>query len=246
MRLHRFYVSQKIGDQSQVTIDSAELVNQVRRVFRLKEGDSIVIFNGTGFDYVCKIDSFEKDTKISNDSAMKLTVTETKPSRFLPTRKIYLCAAVVKKDTFEWIVEKATELGVTDIIPIAAERSEKKSLNEERLKKIAVEASEQSGRGTTPMVHGIMGQGDAAAFLKKENKDIELLAFHTEGELLKRGEFADTKTPLGVFIGPEGGWSSEEMEMFHKENIQVRCLGPQVLRAETAVVASLAQVVFTI
>ncbi len=244
MRLHRFYVSQKIGEQKDLTIDSAELVNQVRRVFRLKEGDSIIIFSGTGFDYVCKIDEFLKSTKISSDSAMKLTVTETRPSRFLPTRKIYLCAAVVKKDTFEWIVEKATELGVTDIIPIAAERSEKKSLNEERLSKIAVEASEQSGRGATPMVHGIMGPGDAAAFLKSREKDIQMIAFHTEGEQFKREELSSNTAPLGVFIGPEGGWSPAELEMFHSENIPVRCLGPQVLRAETAVIASLSQVVF--
>jgi 16S rRNA (uracil1498-N3)-methyltransferase len=246
MRLHRFYVSQEIGDQKQLTIDSAELVNQVRRVFRLKTGDEVIIFNGTGFDYVCKIDSFEKNTKISSDSVMRLTVTETKRSRFSPTRKIYLCAAVVKKDTFEWIVEKATELGVTDIVPIVAERSEKKSLNEERLRKIAIEASEQSGRGTTPMVHGIMGRGEAAAFLKKENKDIEIIAFHTEGESLKREEFSDTEVPLAVFIGPEGGWSPEEIDMFHKEDVRVRCLGTQVLRAETAVIAALSQVVFTV
>ena len=166
----------------------------------------------------------------------------------MPIRTIYLCAAVVKKDTFEWIVEKATELGVTDIIPIAAERSEKKSLNEERLVKIAVEASEQSGRGATPMMHRIMGQGEAAAFLKSREKDIQMIAFHTEGEQFKREELGSKTAPLGVFIGPEGGWSPAEIEIsFHKkENIQVRCLGPQVLRAETAVIASLSQVVFPI
>jgi 16S rRNA (uracil1498-N3)-methyltransferase len=245
MRLHRFYVSQKIGEQKELTIDSAELVNQVRRVFRLKEGDSIVLFDGSGKDYVCTIDNYSEQSKIEIDSVIRLRVTETVPSRYTPNHKLYLCAAVVKKDTFEWIVEKATELGVTDIIPIMAERSEKKSLNEGRLLKIATEASEQSGRGATPMVHQIMGPADAAAFLKSLEKDIQMIAFHTEGEQFKRGEFELGKAPLGVFIGPEGGWSPSELEMFHGENIPIRCLGPQVLRAETAVIASLSQVVFS-
>lgn len=245
MRLHRFYVSQKIGDQKELTINSAELVSQVRRVFRLKAGDSIIIFDGSSFDYECTIDNYSMQSKIEDDSVIRLRVTHSGPSRFTPTRTLYLLAAVVKKDTFEWIAEKATELGVTDIIPIMAERSEKKSLNEERLKKIVTEATEQSGRGATPMVHPIMGPGDAAIFLKSREKEIQMLMFHTEGELLKRSDIDQTK-PLGVFIGPEGGWSPAEMEMFHSDDIMVRSLGPQVLRAETAVIASLSQVVFPI
>jgi len=251
MRLHRFYVSQKIGEQKELTIDSVELVSQVRRVFRLKAGDSIILFDGSGKDYVCTIDNYSEQSIMDSDSSIRLRVTDTVPSRFTPNHKLYLCAAVVKKDTFEWIVEKATELGVTDIIPIMAERSEKKSLNEGRLLKIATEASEQSGRGATPMMHPIMGPGDAVQFLKgkgmgKEEGKIDMIAFHTEGDKLGKKRMSDIlpNVPLAVFIGPEGGWSPAELEMFHKEGIAVRCLGPQVLRAETAVVASLSLVVF--
>jgi len=245
MRLHRFYTTEDIGTKTKLTIDSAELANQIRRVFRLKTGDSVILFNGTGFDYECKIDGFGESTIISTDSAISFSITGSQPSRYMPQRKIYLCAALVKKDTFEWITEKATELGVTDIIPIAAERSEKKALNEERLRKIAIEASEQSGRGATPMMHQIMGLGDAAAFLKKENKDIEMIAFHTEGERYVQAEVGSNNNPLAVFIGPEGGWSEAEIELFHTNKIPVRCLGPQVLRTETAVVAALSMAVFT-
>jgi 16S rRNA (uracil1498-N3)-methyltransferase len=250
MRLHRFYISEKIGNQTELAIRSAELVNQVRRVFRLKAGDDIVLFDGTGFDYECKIDSSREKSTIVSDSVIRLIVTASRRSRFVPERKIVLCAAIVKKDTFEWIVEKATELGVTDIIPIAAERSEKKSLNEARLRKIAIEASEQSGRGATPMVHGIMGPGEAAEFLKKEKEEgsreqgeLQMVAFHTEGEAFERSDLSKTD-PLAVFIGPEGGWSEDELDLFHKNEISIRCLGPQVLRAETAVIAALSQVVF--
>lgn len=246
MRLHRFFVDQEIGAQTEITIDSAELVNQVRRVFRLKKGDSIVVFNGTGFDYECKIDGFGEKSNMDIDSVIRLLVSGSEKSRYSPKRALFLCAAIVKKDTFEWITEKATELGVTDIIPIAAERSEKKHLNEARLRKIAIEASEQSGRGTTPMVHAIMGQGEAAAFLKKENPDIECVAFHTEGARIgeQLGPDRNNSKPLAIFIGPEGGWSDDELDLFHKNKIPVVCLGPQVLRAETAAIAALSQVVF--
>jgi 16S rRNA (uracil1498-N3)-methyltransferase len=243
MRLHRFYVSEDIGDKKELVIRSAELVNQLRRVFRLQIGDSIIIFNGTGFDYECKIDGFGEKSKISSDSVIRLLVISTERSRFIPERKLILCAGLVKKDTFEWITEKATELGVTGIIPIRAEHSEKKALNEKRLKKIAIEASEQSGRDATPMILPIMGQGEAAAYLKKENPGIQMIAFHTEGEKFARPGLDETR-PVGVFIGPEGGWSPDEIDMFHKLNIPVVTLGPQILRSETAVIAALSQVVF--
>ena len=244
MRLHRFYVKEDLVNKTEVAIHSAELVNQVLRVFRLKAGDAVVLFNGTGKDYECKIDDTHSRRIMEDDNVLRLAVTGSKPSRFMPARRLFLCAAIVKKDTFEWIVEKATELGATDIISIAADRSEKKSLNEERLVKIATEASEQSGRGVTPMVQPIMGLEDAAAFVKRESPSAKLLAFHTEGEAYDRGEIADAKQPLAVFIGPEGGWSPEEIAMFHSQNIPVRSLGSQVLRAETAVVTTLSLAVF--
>ncbi len=243
MRLHRFYIPQEIGAQTELTVNSKELAHQIHGVFRLKKGDPVIVFDGSGFDYECHIDGYEKGNTMRNDSAIRFTVVSSQRSRYSPPRRLYACAAIVKKDTFEWIVEKATELGVTDIIPLSAERSEKKSLNGERLRKISIEASEQSGRSATPMVHAIMGPADAAAFLKKENEDIQMVAFHTEGEHLDRSSLSG-EGPLAVFIGPEGGWSDDEIDMFHKNDIDVVCLGTQVLRAETAVIAALSQAVF--
>lgn len=249
MRLHRFYVEQKIVEGEILTINSTELVHQVRRVFRLRPGDQVIVFNGTGFDYECNIDSYGEGNKIGDDSAISLLVVSSRPSRFSPKRRLFLCTAIVKKDTFEWIVEKATELGVTDIIPIEAERSEKKALNEDRLRKIVIEACEQSGRGTTPMVHQIMGLGEAAEFLKKEKKGIQILAFHTNGEKMgivekSRLQEASPLVPLAIFIGPEGGWSEKEIELFHAQSVQIFCLGAQILRTETAVIATLSRFVF--
>ncbi len=246
MRLHRFYTTEKIGLQKEITIQSAEMVNQVRRVFRLKSGDSVIMFDGSGSDYECRISDFGKES-------ITLDIDSSTRSRFMPEREIVLCAAVVKKDTFEWIVEKATELGVTKIIPIMAERSEKKNLNEARLKKIAVEASEQSGRGTVPVISEIMSLKEVVDYMAKSGGltssqqgevSLKAVAFHLDGEPFDARKINTKNNSLAIFIGPEGGWSENELAMFHKSGVPVVTLGTQVLRAETAVVATLSVIMF--
>lgn len=247
MRLHRFYISEKmlgakLGAQNEFSIDSAELTNQIRRVFRLKNGDHVILFDGSGFDFECEIASDgENGVALKSKNSTGFRIISSERSRYMPARDIYLCAAITKKDTFEWIVEKATEIGVTNIIPVLAERSEKKSLNQERLNKIAIEASEQSGRGCVPKILPITELESAITEIAKVGA--KAIAFHTEGDL-----FADADIvkggPIAVFVGPEGGWSPDEIDMFHKQKIAVKCLGNQVLRAETAVIVALSQVVF--
>ncbi len=232
MRLHRFYTHQNIGLQKEITINSAEFTNQIRRVFRMKTGDSVIMFDGSGSDHECTIADMGKENVILN-------VTTSSPSRFIPTTEVVLYAAIVKKDTFEWIVEKATELGVTKIVPVMAERTEKKSLNIERLNKLAVEASEQSGRGSVPMIREIIELEAVLNDVPLNSEDT--IVFHIDGETFSVAE-AGSKKSLNVFIGPEGGWSPKELEMFHSKNLAIKSLGNQVLRAETAVVATLSLV----
>lgn len=245
MRLHRFFSEEAVGTRNEFILASPAVAHQVRRVFRLRTGDSIVVFDGSGSDYECRIAAM-------TDETLTLDVISSQRSRFTPARSLYLCAGVVKKDTFEWITEKATELGITDIIPIMAERSEKKSLNHERLLKIVGEASEQSGRGTIPKVHEISSL--------RENMDrfqavgISMVVFHTDAPTLAGLDvavardletcFGESDKVLAVFIGPEGGWSEDEITLFHSFNVPIISLGTQVLRAETAVVAALSKVVF--
>ncbi len=232
MRLHRFYISEKIGEKKDLTTNSADFANQVSRVFRLGVGDKVVVFDGSGNDYVCEI------LEASPRGMFVLRVCEVGPSRFIPTRKIYLFQSIIKKDNFEWVVEKATELGVTDIVPMLAERSEKKDLNIDRLRKIAIEASEQCGRGDVPVI-ATARRGLEECF----STDCQKMALHLEGEnfITARPRLAGD---IGVFIGPEGGWSPNELDMFHKNGVTVCSLGKQVLRAETAAIATLSLVVF--
>lgn len=236
MRLHRFYTSEKIGDKKELTINSADLANQIVRVFRLGAGDKVVIFDGSGNDYVCDI------LGASAREGVSLNIVEVRPSRYMPTRKVYLFQSIIKKDKFEWVVEKATELGVTDIVPLLAERSEKKDLNIERLRKIAIEASEQCGRGDVPVVHGVMTR---LSGLSEYNFRKIVMDLNGEVATARSGlALTSSLETIGIFIGPEGGWSPSELEMFHKNGVTVCSLGKQVLRAETAAIATLSLVVF--
>ena len=250
MRLHRFHIPETIGTKTELTVHSAELTHQIRHVFRLRTGDSVILFDGSGSDFECVIANNAHPDKES----ITFNVTSTQKSHYMPERTVCLCAAIVKKDTFEWIVEKATELGVTHVIPIVAERSEKKSLNMERLNKIVTEASEQSGRGSVPFIAPIMTLEESVATLKNVNSEtsviktvagdaepFEFLSFHTDATAFERSD-VDGEYPLAIFIGPEGGWTLNEIDLFNKESIPVKSLGNQVLRAETAVVAGLAVV----
>ncbi|NDE68149.1 RsmE family RNA methyltransferase, partial [bacterium] len=129
--------------------------DQWRKVFRFKAGDKVILFDGSGFDFLCEIQSYTANTQgrgeKSSESCAEVKILEVMNNVVVPVRETSLFCAVLKKDTFEWVVEKATEMGVSRIVPVLAERSEKKNLNIERLQKIIIEASEQSGRGTLPV-----------------------------------------------------------------------------------------------
>ena len=230
MRLHRFYFNQEIADRNEVVIDNEKLLHQITSVFRLKSGDKIVLFDGSGNDYICEFQMGEIN---------RAKIISKDKSRFIPNKQIILCQAIVKKDNFEFIVEKATEIGVSKIIPLIAFRSEKKNLNEERLNKIIMEASEQSSRGNIPELLPVE-QGLENVLKSYEGKK---LAFHTGEDCLEMDKESFTDKEIMVFIGPEGGWTDEEVAMFHKYNVPLYSLGKQVLRAETASLIALYNVI---
>lgn len=225
MRLHRFYISKNIGDSLDFSIDSYELSNQLRKVFRYKTGDSVILFDNSGFEYVANIADFEKDI-------VKFEIIEKTDKRDLIGKNTILFSSLVKKDTFEWIAEKATELGISEIYPVVSERSEKKNINEERLNKIVIEASEQCGRVTIPKINKIVSLSEVIDFVK--NNNIKAVAYHTETTRTDSSSLFDA-----VFIGPEGGYTEKEIKLFEESNISVCSLGKLTLRSETAVIVAL-------
>lgn len=241
MRLHRFYIENNISDKGEIKVVSQAFLNQVKRVFRLGSGDKLVLFNGSGFDYVCEITDYDKDS-------VYLRLIEKKENQGKPKTKVILFSSIVKRDKFEWIAEKTTELGVSQIIPVISRRSEKKDLNEDRLKKIIIEASEQSGRDEIPELHEVISLEQALELLgemknnsSNNRKEIITIAFHPEGD--DDFEKLSSDKTYAIFIGPEGGWADEEISLFHRNNISVKTLGSQILKAETAAIAAVSKLI---
>ncbi len=240
MRLHRFYIKEKIGERGQVTLSDQGIIHQMKNVFRFIAGARVVLFDGSGHEYLAIIVSIRYDKVVLEILEVK-DKTPKGPS-------LWLFASLIKKDHFEWIIEKASELGVTGIVPIVSERSEKKSLNMVRGQKILTEASEQSGRVTLPhlaaprelseVIHDVTQEKNVAiqGDFEKDEINMNFLSIHPEGKPWP-SDGNLTSGNIGVFVGPEGGWSDRELEMFKKAGIPIYSIGSPVLRAETAAIA---------
>lgn len=227
MRIHRFYINGAVGGKT-FDVTDRDLIHQWKSVFRYNVGSQVIIFNGNGTDYLCLISSLRA-------LGATLTVVREVNNTDLSSRKnIYLCMALIKKDNFDLVVQKATEIGVNHIIPILCEHSEKKKINMERLTKISVEASEQSGRGDIPKIHEVMSLEDLfnSGILPQEK-----IVLHPDGISFGEHKNGSNQNSVAVFVGPEGGFSPKEIDLFKKYNVGVVSLGTQILRAETAAIA---------
>jgi len=239
MRLHRFYINQNIVAGKEIRIEDSELLNQWGRVFRLEAGDEVILFNDSDYEFTAKFSLLSKKEAVLDILDSKKAVEEV-------LKELHIFQSIIKKDNFELIVQKCTEIGASAFHPIISERSEKKNLNMERLLKIAKEASEQSGKVKLPKI-------SEPEKLEKsiENFDGELFTLDFDGEPFSslRGVCDEANHPLdchaplamtgkiGILIGPEGGWSDKEREFFKQKGIKNISLGNQVLRAETAAIA---------
>lgn len=224
MRLHRFFVEEKIPAEGEFSVADETLLNQWRNVLRMADGDQAVLFDGSGSESLCEFVSLTKKNAL-------LKVLETKKG-LVPEREVTLYMALIKKDNFEFVLEKATELGVSHIIPVQMDRSEKKGVNYERAHKIVREASEQSGRVTVPTL------GEIINIDKMPSEG--LVVFEPRGEISAREYFnTHTDSPISVCIGPEGGFTDAELVSFHSRNIPIVSTGSQILRAETAAIVAL-------
>jgi 16S rRNA (uracil1498-N3)-methyltransferase len=221
MKIHRFYIEGRIADDSSITL-SKEVSHQISRVLRLSVGETVIIFDGHGFEWVSEIVSVTKQEVVVKPMH--------KNKCAVPTHHVTLAQAIIKKDNFEWITEKATELGVAKIIPVVTERSEKKEVNLERLKIISKEASEQSGRGDLVEILEVQKLEQFVSSTKN------LMVFHIDGEMFKKDLIQEGSV---ICIGPEGGWSEKEVEMFRSHGAKIVSMGSLVLRAETAAISAL-------
>jgi len=145
-----------------------------------------------------------------------------------------LYQALLKKDNMELIFEKCTEVGISTFVPIASERSIKKSVNQERAEKIIKEASEQSGRALVPRVQSIITFAEAIAIAKKTGS-LNIIA-HEKETRRSLDAAPPTSRRVSLFIGPEGGFSEKEITMARNAGFFITSLSRRVLRAETAAI----------
>jgi 16S rRNA (uracil1498-N3)-methyltransferase len=227
VHLHRFYTKSLISiGGTKVQTNNSDIIHQLSHVFRYKSGQRVIFFDGSGFDYVYEISDISK-TKAEFSMVAKIKNT-------VGIKSIVLAFSLIKKQNNELIIQKCTELGVAGFQPLLSERTEKKNFDIERAKKIAIEATEQSGRDTAPIINETVTLND---FLNRTTENV--IAFHTSGLPFVPGPY-DSKKLTTIVIGPEGGWGDNELTLFKKHNIPLYTLGNLTLRAETAAIAAVA------
>lgn len=228
MRIHRFYI--KNLQSTENTIDDQTVIHQLSNVFRYGKGDTVAVFNESLGEWEVEIDTMTK--KHMSFTYVRQIKDGLHPEVEGETRKkttIYM--SIIKNSNFDLVVEKATELGIGEVVPVLSDRTVKTKLNYERLLKIVQEATEQSGRMDLMKVGEILSLSDALAQSKLYAEQV--FFGHINPANMNK---VDAAKSSALFIGPEGGWTDEEVNMFTKENILPLSLGQYVQRAETAAI----------
>ena len=197
------------------------------RVLRLQIGERITLCDGKGHEAHGTIESIDKKAAVVHVDERGVSSTES------PTR-LTLYLALVKRDAFELAVQKITEVGVAEIVPLITERTIKSTLNLERLQEIVREAAEQSGRGYVPAVHEPRSFEGACKEAKESGGEVRFFDTSSHVATQRNGK----ATHHSIFIGPEGGWTPEEQLLAKQSGFAIVSLGPRILRAETAAIVA--------
>lgn len=210
-------------------------VNHIKNVLRMKVGDELNVSNGQdGKEYRCGIAALEKDCIVCELRFVKENNVE------LPA-KVYLFQGLPKADKMELIVQKAVELGVDTVIPVAAKRcvvkldDKKAAAKIARWQGIAEAAAKQSKRSVVPEVTDVMNFSQAVK--KAADMDVRIIPYELAEGMEKTREIISSLRPgqdIAVFIGPEGGFEDSEIQMAVENGIEPITLGKRILRTETA------------
>jgi len=231
--MHRFFVEQNL-DIGGATVKSPELAHQLHTVLKVKSGEEVALFcaephQGAGWDFVFRISKIGKG---SVEGAIIEKIKNDREPKFLLT----LYQSILKKDNFEWILQKGAEIGVAEFVPVVSARSVKTRLNHMRARKILKEAAEQSGRAILPALTREM---DFYAALQEAKAAGGLLVFAHEKEMAQKIDSLPLSGQmLHLFIGPEGGFSEEEAAKARATGCFAVSLSRRTLRAETAAIAA--------
>lgn len=224
-KIHRFIGPYQLATGT-VRIDDENVAHQMRSVLKLAPGEMVMIGDGSGSEAQCRILRYDKGAVIVEGLSIARNANE-------PVGYTTLYCAVLKADHFELAAQKATEVGISEIVPIVTTRTVKGNLRIDRVLKIVREAAEVSGRGLIPTVREPI---EMERVLTEASRNDVNFFFDPSGKPLV--SVAKSVHRAGIWIGPEGGWDEHELELAHQLGMRVSSLGNLVLRAETAVIVA--------
>ncbi len=239
----KFFVDQQAIRDDCILITGPD-VNHIKNVIRLGEGKEILINDGQGTDYKCIINKIDTDVIYAKIKQFLACEAE-------PTVETILFQSLVKGEKMEFVIQKSIEIGVTKIIPICTERCIVKMESDKKIKtkldrwhKIAESAAKQSKRGIIPEVLSPILFKEALLFAK-DHCEASCIPYENEQtHHIKTFLRASSYQSIGVFIGPEGGFTEEEIIAAKQEGILPITLGKRILRSETAGLVVLANIMY--
>ncbi|MDK2801866.1 MAG: 16S rRNA (uracil(1498)-N(3))-methyltransferase [Oscillospiraceae bacterium] len=226
----KFFIDNKLIRDNIYEISGEDALH-IKKSLRKKVGDNISLSDGCGYDYDCIIINITKCI-VLNIQKIYLSKTEVK-------KEIILCQALPKGDKLDFIIQKAVELGVSMVVPFISNRCVSRPKKEilpkknNRYNKIALEAAKQSLRSKIPVVHEIISFSDCLNMIGEKDKGI--IFYEEEGKklcLIEKELFKSER--IFLFIGSEGGFEKQEIEMAIAKNFSICTLGNRILRCETA------------
>ncbi len=236
MTRRRFYAPPSDFNSHRETVTLAvDEARYLREVLRLKVGDDVYVFNGEGREFQCRIEESRRDSASLN------IISEVEAARPESPLNLSLAVALLKGEKFDLVVQKATELGANRIIPMITKLADIRLRDKSdagkrvsRWQRIALEASKQSGRAVVPAVE------EPAAFdsiVRSLEPSSAFLFSERDGRPLMEIKESIPVTTLTAFIGSEGGWTDQELELARNAGLTIVTLGGRTLRAETAAIS---------
>lgn len=225
MDLKRFFTDEKV-DGSKIILRGAEFIHATK-VTRHKVGYKIIICDNTNKDYYSTIQEINKDFLIAHVDNVEINTTEN---------ALEVKLFIGNNKDIDTVVQKAVELGVTEIIPFSSQHCNVKNLNLDRLNKIIIESSKQCGRSKLATIKDLVSLQEAIEIAR--DSQIVLFYEHETEKKVKDLTF-NKELPISIFIGCEGGFSIEEVESFVKLGVVPCSLGKRILRVSTAVVSAI-------
>ena len=232
MRISRLYVSEDLVTGHRLTL-GADAANYLGRVLRARVGDAVTLFNGRGGEYAATIAGLERRQVLIDIGAYVPANRETALS-------VTLLQGLARGERMDYAVQKATELGVTRVVPVITDRSQvqlgadRRERRREHWAGIAIAAAQQSGRTAIPAIDAISDLSAAVGDLPAGD-GLRLVADLTDSPAWP----AAGAGPVVLAIGPEGGFSATDIAVLHGAGFVSVGLGPRILRTETAAVVAL-------